>query len=113
VNKLLKSLLNAGIYFLEQSDRTAADLRDRVKARVEDLTDRAGQAIRGREDHTVRNALSFAAGAALGVGAAILFTPASGEETRSALAGRARSAGERIRAHLSSEVKRPATGTEG
>lgn len=105
MNKFLRSLLKAGIYLLEQ--------RDLVKARVEDLTDRAGQAIRGQEDHTVRNAISFAAGTALGVGLAILFAPASGEETRSALAGKVRNVGNRVREQLSSDEKKPATGTEG
>lgn len=105
MNKFLRSLLKAGIYLLEQ--------RDLVKARVEDLTDRAGQAIRGQEDHTVRNAISFAAGTALGVGLAILFAPASGEETRSALAGKVRNVGNRVREQLSSDEKKPVTGTEG
>ena len=100
MNKFLRSLLKAGIYLLEQ--------RDRVKARVEDLTDRAGHA-----DHTVRNAISFAAGTALGIGIAILFAPASGEQTRSTLAGKVRTVGDRVREQLSPEVRKPATGTEG
>jgi len=112
VNKFLRSLLKAGVYLLEQSDHAAADIRDRAKARVEDLTDRAGRAIRGQEDHTVRDAISFAAGAALGVGVAILFAPASGEETRSALAGKVRNVGNRVREQLSPEEKEPAS-TEG
>ena len=113
MKKLLRSLLKAGVYFLEQPDHSAADIRDRVKARVEELTDRAGQAIRGQEDHTVRNAISFAAGTALGIGVAILFAPASGEETRSAIAGKVRDVGDRVREHLSADIKKPATGTEG
>jgi hypothetical protein len=114
VNKFLRSLLKAGVYLLEQSDHAAADIRDRAKARVEDLTDRAGRAIRGQEnDHTVRNAISFAAGTALGVCVAVLFAPGSGEETRSALAGKVRNVGNRVREQLSPEEKEPATGTEG
>ncbi len=103
MNKFLRSLLKAGIYLLEQ--------RDRLKARAEDLTDRAGQAIRGQEDHTVRNAISFAAGTALGIGVALLFAPASGEETRSALAAKVQNVGDRVREQLSQELKKPATGT--
>jgi hypothetical protein len=113
VNKLLRSLLKAGMYFLEQSDRTAIDIRERVKARVEDLTDRAGVLIGGRQDHTVRNAISFAAGTALGIGVGILLAPASGEETRSAIAGNVRNMGDRVRERLSPAVKKTATGTGG
>jgi len=111
VNKFLRSLLKAGIYLLERSDHTAADIRDGVHARVEDLTFRARQAIRRQEDHTVRNAISFAAGTALGIGVAILFAPASGEETRRKLVGKVRNVGDRMREQLSPEVKKPATGT--
>jgi len=111
VNKFLRSLLKTGIYLLERSDHTAGDIRDRVKARVEDLTFRARQAIRRQEDHTVRNAISFAAGTAFGIGLAILFAPASGEETRRELAGKVRIVGGREREQLSPEVKKPATGT--
>jgi YtxH-like protein len=113
VNKFLRSLLKTGVYLLEQSDHTASDLRDRVKAQVEDLTFRARQAIRGQEDHTVRNAVSFAAGTALGIGVTILFAPASGEETRRALAGKVRNVGDRVREQLSPEAKKPATGADG
>jgi hypothetical protein len=114
VNRFLRSLLKAGVFLLEQSDDAAADLRNRAKARVEDLTGRARQAIRGQEsDHTVRNAISFALGTALGVGVAILFAPGSGDETRSALAGKVRNVGNRVREHLSPDEKKPATGTEG
>ena len=42
--------------------------------------------IRKQEDHTVRNAMSFAAGIGLGIGVGILLAPASGEETRSSIA---------------------------
>jgi hypothetical protein len=113
VNKFLRSLLKAGVYLLEQSDRTATNIRNRVKARVEDLTDRAGEVIDGQQDHTVRNAISFAAGTALGIGVAILFAPARGKETRSAIAGKVRKVGNRVWERFSPEVKKPATGTEG
>ena len=65
VNKLLMSLLKTGIYWLEQTDRATADLRGLVKDRVEDLTERVGEAIRGQEDHTIRNTICFAAASAL------------------------------------------------
>ncbi len=94
MNKFLKSLLKTGLDFLEQSDR-------------------AGRAIRRQEDHTVRNAISFAAGIGLGIGLGILLAPASGEETRSSIAENVQDVGERVRDRFSPEVRKPATGTEG
>ena len=113
MNKLLRSLLKIGVYLLEQSDRTATDVRHRVKARVEDLADRTEEVIGRRQDHTTRNAIGFAVGTALGIGVAMLFAPASGEETRSAIAGKVRNVGDRVRERLSPEAKKPVTGTEG
>ena len=94
MNKFLKSLLKIGRDFLEQSDR-------------------ASRAIRRQEDHTVRNAISFAAGIGLGIGVGILLAPASGEETRSSIAEKVQDVGERVRDRFSPEVRKPATGTEG
>jgi len=94
VNKFLKSLLKIGLDFLEQPDR-------------------AGRAIRGQEDHTVRNAISFAAGIGLGIGVGMLLAPSKGEETRSSIAGKVQDFGDKVKERFSSEVKKPATGTEG
>jgi hypothetical protein len=69
--------------------------------------------IRKQEDHTVRNAMSFAAGIGLGIGVGILLAPASGEETRSSIAEKVQDVGERVRGRFSPEVRKPATGTEG
>jgi len=113
VNKFLRLLLKTGLYLLEQSDRATADIRDRVKDRVEDLTDRTLQAMRGQETHKVRNAISFAAGIGLGIGVGILFAPASGEETRSSIAEKVQDVGARVRERFSPEVEGAATGTEG
>ena len=89
MNKLIKSILKTAVYFLDQTDRFASDARDRVAdgldsaaGRMTDLRDRV-QDLTVQEDHTLRNALTFAAGVGVGVGAAILFTPASGEQIRS------------------------------
>jgi hypothetical protein len=67
VRKLLSSLLKAGVYFVEESDRNTADMADRVKDRVQNLSRRARHAIHGQEDHTICNAVSFAAGICLGI----------------------------------------------
>jgi hypothetical protein len=94
VNKFLKSLLKIGLDFLEESER-------------------ASSAIRRPEDHTVANAISFAAGIGLGIGIAILLAPASGEETRSSIAEKVQDVGEKVGDRFSPKMKKPATGTEG
>ena len=94
MNKFLRSLLRTGLDFLEQSERV-------------------GRASRRQEDDTVRNAISFAAGIALGIGVGILFAPATGKETRSLIAERVQDVGGRVRERFSTEGKKPATGTEG
>jgi YtxH-like protein len=94
VNKFLKSLLKIGLDFLEGSER-------------------AGRAIRRQEDQTVRNAISFAAGIGLGIGVGMLLAPSKGEKTRSSIAGKVQDFGDTVKERFSSEVKKPATGTEG
>ena|ERR1700694_1837634 len=89
VNKLLRSLLKAGVYR------------------------RARHAIYGQEDHTIRNAISFAAGIGLGIGVGMLLAPSPGEETRSSIVGKVHDFGDKMRERFSPEVKKPATGTEG
>jgi len=113
VNKLLKTLLRTGVYFLGQADDATASVRGRVRDRVDGLTDRAAEIIRGREDHTLHYAISFAAGVGLGIGAGILFAPASGEKTRDVLSERLQDFGESIRERFSCEVKESAIGTHG
>ena len=94
MNKFLKSLVKIGLDFLEQPDR-------------------AGRAIRRQKDQTVRNAISFAAGIGLGIGVGMLLAPSKGEETRSSIAGKVQDFGDKVKERFSSEVKKPATGTEG
>ena len=114
MNKFLKSLLKTGLYWVEQFDRGTADIRDRVTDRVERLSDRMRRASRAKEDHTVRNAISFAAGVGFGVGLGILFAPASGDETRSSVAEHLRDVGGRIQKQVAPELKQEhaATSTE-
>jgi hypothetical protein len=96
VNKFLKSLRDIGLDFLDQSKRATT------------------RSIRRREDHTVRNAISFAAGIALGTGVGILLAPASGKATRTSIAERVQdSQREGAGPLLRAEAKKPATGTEG
>jgi hypothetical protein len=113
MNTLIKSILKTAVYFLEQTDRFAGDMRDRVSDgldraadRVSDLRDRAEDIYPGR-NHAMRNVLSFAAGVGVGLGAAILLAPASGEEIRNQIGEKVQDIGGRVRSRFSR------TGTEG
>jgi hypothetical protein len=97
LNKLLRTALRTGLYFLEQSDKATAPIREKVRDQVEDVTDRTRQAILGPEDHTVRNAVGLAAGIGFGIALGMLFAPASGEEIRRSIVRKAQDAGARVR----------------
>lgn len=118
LNNILKSVLKTAVYFIEQSDRVAGDMRDRVSDtfdsasdRVADLRDRAQDYYEG-ENHTLRNVLVFAAGVGVGVGAGLLLAPASGEELRGSIGDKVQDISDRVRDRFSSETEN-ATGTEG
>jgi hypothetical protein len=119
INKLLKSVLKTAVYLLEQTESVAGDMRDRVADgvdragdRMSDLRDRAQDMYAG-EDHTLRNVLTFAAGVSVGIGAAILLAPASGEEIRSQIGEKVHDIGDRVRDRFSPETRRAPSGTEG
>jgi len=118
MNKLLKSVLKTAVYLLEQTEGVAGEMRNRVadgvdhaSARVSDLRDQARDMYAG-EDHTLRNALTFAAGVGVGIGAAMLFAPASGEEIRGQIGDKVQDIGDRVRDRFSSASRRTSTGTE-
>lgn len=119
MNKLLKSVLKTAVYLLEQTESVAEEMRDRVAEGVEHASDRVSNLrdqardIYAGEDHTLRNALTFAAGVGVGIGAAILFAPASGEEIRSQIGEKVQDIGDRVRDRFSTETRRTSTGTEG
>jgi hypothetical protein len=98
MNKLLKSLLQTGLYFLEQPDRAAEAARQRVKEDIEEVAEK----FRGG-DHTLRYVLTFAAGVGVGLGVGMLTAPASGEESRSAIAGKVRDVSDRVKKNVSGE----------
>jgi hypothetical protein len=125
MKKLLKTLLGTSLYLLEQSDgaqngrdRAASridDLRDAVQQKYEDAAERvakASRAIRGEDNHALGNALRLAAGIGVGVGVGLLLAPASGQETRSAIAGRVQQFGNKVRKQVFCEHAR-ATATAG
>jgi gas vesicle protein len=112
-NRLLKSLLKTTVYILDQSaeqvDRVAdrtSEIRDQAKR----VVDNAASAIQPpREDHTLRNLVSFAAGVGLGVGAGILLAPASGVELRSSISDRVKDISDNVKKRVSTQ--KVATGT--
>ena len=112
-NRLLNSVLKTAVYIMDQT----AEQVDRASERASDLADQARgvvddarNAIYPREDHTLRNILSFAAGIGVGVGAALLLAPASGEKTRSNISDRVQNIRDKVKGQVSSQ--KFATGTE-
>src|SRR5438874_9574439 len=118
-NTLLDVLMGAGLFLLDP-------VRDRLADSIENLTDRAqdtyetasgrlGRAssvIRGEDHSGLSAAAAMLIGLGVGVGVGMLLAPASGEETRSNLAGKVHEVGDRVRTRFSSEP-RPASGTYG
>jgi hypothetical protein len=116
MNNLIRSILKTAVYFLDQTNSFTSDVRDRVAGgvgrvsdRVSDLRDQAEDMYSG-DDHMVRNVLTFVAGVGVGVGAALLFAPASGEEIRGQIGEKVQDIGDRVRERFST---RQSTGTEG
>ena len=99
MSRFLKSALKTALYLIDQFP----DEVDRVSNRVSSMTERGRKAIYREEDHTLRSLLSFAAGIGLGVGAGILFAPASGEEIRNSVLEKVQEIGDRVRDRVSSE----------
>ena len=110
VSGLFKSLLQAGLYLVDQPESAVRDVRDRVQSgfnsasdrindRINDYGDRLSDA-RDRlagNDNTLRYVLSFAAGVGIGVGVGILMAPDRGEETRRNIADKINEVGDRVR----------------
>ena len=70
--------------YSDQVDRASNRVSDYVD-QSKDWIDRGRKIVHRRDDHGLRAALSFAAGLGLGIGAGILFAPASGSEIRSSI----------------------------
>ena len=113
MNKLLKSVLKTVVYLIDQTEGVAGDARSRVSDTVDRASDRASD-LRDRaydllepEDHTLRNVLTFVAGVGVGVGAALLLAPASGEEIRGQIGEKVQDISERVRDRFTSELATP------
>ena len=80
VGTIRKQLKDAG----KTAECVAGDLRDEAATQAERLGNSLRDRLRTRPSVTAR-ALPFAAGLGLGVGAGMLFAPASGKQTREKL----------------------------
>jgi hypothetical protein len=110
---LINLLLGTGVFLLDSMRNrmgSVDELRSRAQDTYETASDRfsrAADAIRGEDSHWMGAAAAGVLGLGVGVGIGLLLAPASGEETRSNLAEKARDIRERI------SSREPATGTYG
>jgi hypothetical protein len=102
MNQFLRLLFGLGLAFTEPRQRHR--IYDRVTDKLDDVADQASRGYdavadrverlyheaRGENDHLMAGATSFLIGMGVGVGAGLLFAPASGRETREAIAEKAR-----------------------
>jgi len=128
MNKFLKLLLGTTLYVLEQSDKSTKKVRNRAADNLDDLRDlaqekyatasdrvsRASQALMGEDSHVLGNVLSLVAGIGIGVGIGLIVAPASGEETRGAIADKVQVFGDKVKKQFSSDSEDfKSTGTNG
>jgi len=128
MNKFLKLLLGTTLYVLDQSDRSTRKMRSRAADNFDDLRDyaqdkyeragdrvsRASDALMGDDSRFIGNAISLAAGVGIGIGIGLLIAPASGEETRGAIADKVQVFGDRVKQKFAAEADDfSATGTNG
>ena len=107
VSGLLKSLLQAGLYLVDQPESAVRDMRDRVQSgfssagdRLNDYGDRLSDMrdrISGDDNSSLRYLLSFAVGIGVGVGVGLLVAPDSGENTRRNVSNKFNEVGERMK----------------
>ena len=102
MKKLINSALKTALYLLELSDQATENTRDRIADRYSDARDQArdsygvmadrvnnaARALRGEDTSGVKNVLMFVGGVGAGVALGLMFAPASGDETRRAIAQR-------------------------
>jgi hypothetical protein len=113
-----KVLLGAGLYLLGlMRDRLSdgvEELRDRARDTYHTASDRVSRTtdvIRG-EGHSVSTAAAALIGLGIGVGIGFLLAPASGEQTRRNIAGKAGYYGGKVKDRFSKETE-SASGTHG
>jgi ElaB/YqjD/DUF883 family membrane-anchored ribosome-binding protein len=112
---LMNILLGTGAFLLDswrnRMGGSVEELRSRAQNTYETAADRVSRAsdiIRGEDSHVVSTATAALLGLGIGVGLGLLLAPASGEETRSNIASKARDIRERVSSRATA-----ATGTFG
>src|SRR5690349_17266466 len=105
---LLNLLLGTGVYLLDSFRNRLTDNLDDVTGKARDAYDvaserfgRASDAIRGEDHHLFSTAAAVLIGVGIGVGVGMLLAPASGEETRSNIAGKVQEFGGKVRSRVS------------
>lgn len=107
----VSSALKTALYLLEVTDQASDNVRGRVSDRFDDVRGRAGdaydtvadrvsnaaRALRGDDGGVARNIMMFAGGLGAGLALGVIFAPASGEETRRAIAERFEDIGSKTR----------------
>ena len=111
---LINLLLGTGVFLLDSMRSRMGGSVDDLRSRAQDTYEtashrfsRAADVIRGDDSHWMGAAAAGVLGLGVGVGIGLLLAPASGEETRSSIAQKARGIRERI------SSRQPATGTFG
>jgi hypothetical protein len=112
-NKVFKSMLKTAAYIVDQT----ADQVDRASERASYIADQARgvvddarSVIYPREDHTLRNIMSFAAGVGLGIGVGMLIAPASGAEIRGSIGDKVQDISNKVKGRAATQSY--STGTE-
>jgi len=112
-------LLGAGLYLLDSMRDRLSDTVHEVRSRARDTYDtasdrvsRASNVLTGEDHSGIGTAAALLIGIGIGVGVGMLFAPASGEQTRRNIAGKAEYYGDRVRERFSKESE-PASGTYG
>jgi gas vesicle protein len=112
MKQLMKLLLDTGLQLVDSGKREkpadnlkdrVADWRDTAKNQYENAMnrlERIAYAARGKEPWTSK-AAPFLVGLGVGVGVAMLFAPASGEETRHTIVAQAGNVRDRVSAQAS------------
>jgi hypothetical protein len=104
--KILRSLLKAAIYVMDQT----SDQVERASDRVSDFAARGRKVLYPEEDHTLRSVLSFAAGLGVGIGAAVLLAPVSGAEMRNFIGEKVHEMRNKVRERFSEDSEPVGTG---
>lgn len=88
MNKFLNLLLKTAVCVIDQSFERVDRSVHRTSDRISEMVDQGKRMIDRQQDHTVRNAVSFAAGVAVGIGTGLLWAPASGKDIRTSIKGK-------------------------